>query len=182
MKNMILSLLYVVLLVAFAPVHAQDRTPVSSITTATWQQYRHMYGQSSLCSKEEITLWSCEIGKRVYSLCSSQVVTRTSGYMQYRASHRSKVVFTYPAEKKPPLGSFVYGSSANGITTVEFENRGYKYTIVEPIRGDSSILVSGPAPSGKETEIGCQANHANYALTINYTMRLMYDSGVWADY
>ena len=174
-----ISLLPVVLAFATAPVLTQERTPISSITNATWPQYSDMYQQSSLCSMDEITLWRCETGKRVYSLCASHAVTRTSGYMQYRASSRGKVVFTYPTEKRPPLGSFVYKSFGNGDASVEFTSNGYEYTIFDPLRGSSSIGVSAPAPSGKQTEIGCGPKQT---LQINYTMRLMYDSGVWAGY
>jgi hypothetical protein len=178
MKNMTWSLLSVVLLLATTPVLAQE-TPVSSITNATWPRYSDMYQQSPLCSADEITLWSCGTGKRVYSLCSSHAVTRTSGYMQYRASSGGKVVFTYPTEKKPPLGSFIYNSFGNGNASVEFTSNGYGYTLVDPLRGKSSISVSAPAPSGKQTEIECGANQT---LQVNYTMRLMYDSGIWAGY
>ena len=134
-----------------------------------------MYQQSALCNKDEITLWSCETGKHVYSLCSSHIVTRTSGYVQYRASNHGKIVFTYPAEKKPPLGLFAYDLSANGNASVEFTSNGYGYTLSDPLRDKSSIFVS--APSGKQTEIRC--GDPNQTLQINYTMRLMYDSGVW---
>lgn len=138
-----------------------------------------MYQQSPLCKKDEITLWSCETGKHVYSLCSSHVVTRTSGYIQYRASNHGKVVFTYPTEKKPPLGLFVYYSSGNGNASVEFTSNGYGYTLSDPLRDKSSIFVTAPAPSGKQTEIRCGGNQT---LQINYTMQLMYDSGVWESY
>lgn len=136
-----------------------------------------MYQKSPLCNKDEITLWSCETGKRVYSLCSSHVVNRTSGYIQYRASDRGKVVFTYPTEKRQPLGLFRYFSAANGDASIEFTSNGYGYTLSDPLRDRSSIFVT--APSGKQTEIRCGGNQT---LQINYTMRLMYDSGVWEGY
>lgn len=176
MKKMPRSLLFAVLALAAAPVLSQEHAPVSTITNATWAQYRDMYPQSPLCAKDEVTLWSCEAGRRVYSLCSSRAVTRTSGYMQYRASQRGKVVFVYPDEKRPPLGAFVYNASGNGDASVEFTNKGYAYVLSDPLRGASSIHVTAPAPSGKQTEIGCGANQT---LQINYTMRLMYDAGVW---
>lgn len=172
-------LLVAVLVLVATPVLAQVSTPVSSITNATWKQYRAEYRQSPLCSKDEITLWSCEAGKRVYSLCSSQVVNRSSGYMQYRASSRGKIVFIYPPEKRPPLGLFTYASSANGDAYVEFTSGEYGYTLADPLRGESAIFVSALGPSRKETEIRCQGNQT---LQVNYTMRLMYDSGVWPGY
>ena len=171
--------LSVALALAAAPALAQEHAPVSSITNATWAQYSDQYQQSPLCSKDEITLWSCETGKRIYSLCSSHTVTRTSGYIQYRASARGKVVFTYPTERKPPLDSFMYNSFGNGNASVGFTSNGYGYTLFDPLREDSSIRISAPAPSGKQTEIRCGGNQT---LQVNYTMRLMYDSGVWAGY
>ena len=135
-----------------------------------------MYQQSPLCNKDELTLWSCKTGKHIYSLCSSHVVTRTSGYIQYRASKHGKVVFTYPTVKRPPLGLFVYYSYGNGNASVEFTSNGYGYTLSDPLRDKSSIFVTAPAPSRKQTEIRCGGNQT---LQINYTMRLMYDSGVW---
>jgi len=179
MKNMTRHLLCVALALTTAPILAEQRTPVSSIRDATWMQYNSEYSHSPLCSTDEITLWSCETGKRIYSLCSSHAVTRTSGYIQYRAASRGKVVFTYPTEKKPPLGSFVYNSFVNGDASVEFTSTGYGYALFDPLREASSIRVSAPAPSGKQTEIKCGGNQT---LQVNYTMRLMYDSGVWAGY
>ncbi len=180
MKNVTLRLLFVALALAIAPVLAQENAPVSNITNATWEQYRDMYQKSPLCSKDEITLWSCETGTRVYSLCSSRSMTRTSGYIQYRASRGGRTVFMYPIERKQPLGSFIYSVSGNGDAYVEFTSNGYGYTLVDPLRYRSSILVSAPGPSGKQTEIECRK--ANTMLQINYTMRLMYASGVWAGY
>jgi hypothetical protein len=168
--------LSLVLALAPAAVLAQEGAPVSSITDASWPDYRGMYTESPLCSKDEITLWTCKTHTQVFSLCSSQVVTRTSGYMQYRASRRGKVVFTYPAVKKPPLGSFAYESSPNGDASVGFASHGYNYLLEDPLRGGSSIFVSEPDGSGSETEIECAGNQT---LQVNYTMRLMYDSGIW---
>lgn len=169
--------LSIALLLAATPALAQDSSPPSTITGATWEQYQKEYLQSPLCSQEEITLWTCSVRSRVYSLCASRTVTRTSGYLQYRAATRGKVTFTYPADKKPPFGLFTYSPTANGDASVSFTNQGYEYTLFDSLRGASSILVTAAAPSGKSTEITCPGNQT---LQVNYTMRLMYDSGVWA--
>lgn len=155
---------------------AQERTPGSNIAKATWSDYRDMYPQSPLCAEEEITLWTCESPQQVFSLCSSRVMTRTSGYMQYRASRNGKRTLTYPAEKKPPFGLFKYTPSANGDAWFEFTNNEYQYSLLDPLRGESSILVAGPGLSGDTMKIKCGGNQT---LQLNYTMRLMYDSGVW---
>ena len=91
--------LFLVLGLSTSTVFAQAHGPVPSITDATLDQYRDMYQESPLCTKAEITLWSCETGKRVFSLCSSPVVTRTTGYLQYRASNAGKPTFAYRSSK-----------------------------------------------------------------------------------
>jgi hypothetical protein len=157
---------------------AQASEPIPSITQATLKDAESEYQHSPLCAKEEITLWTCQTRKRVFSLCSSKVVDRTRGHMQYRASEAGKLVLQYPTEKRPPAGLFTYRSFLNGNASVEFSNGGYKYSLVDPLRSGSSILVSRPKSSDKTTEIACGPNQT---LQLNYTMRLMYDSGVWID-
>ncbi|WP_235041639.1 hypothetical protein [Vreelandella profundi] len=90
--------------------------PVPAIAQADWVAYRDDYQQSPLCDQEEATLRSCEADNRVFSLCSSPVLNRTS------------------------------------------------------------IAVTGPAPAGRSSEIECDGNQK---LQLNYTMRLMHDSGLW---
>lgn len=155
---------------------AQSDTPVPSITSATLSQYRGEYQQSPLCSKDEITLWSCEANKHVFSLCSSQVASRTTGYLQYRAASAGNMEFTYPAVKTPPLGLFKYNSFVNGDASIEFTNGEYHYSLIDPLRERSYILVLKPGSSTKNTEIACGPNRT---LQVNYTMRLMYDFGLW---
>jgi len=178
MKNMGSAVLLLVLGLTSSTVLAQAHTPVSSITQASLDQYRDQYHQSPVCTKDELTLWSCETNKRVFSLCSSQTATRTKGYLQYRASTAGKVTFTYPATKVSPLGLFKYESYPNGNASIEFTNNGYHYSLMDPLRDRSSIVVTAPGASGKETEIACGPNQT---LQGNYTMRLMHDFGIWTD-
>ena len=165
-------------LVLIAPgTFAQDRVPASTITSATWATYSGYYGRSALCGDDEITLWTCERRKRTYSLCASRVVTRNAGYIQYRAAERARITFAHPSSRKPPLGSFAYHSAANGDASIEFERGGFRYSLLDPLRGNSSIRVTAPGDEGATTEITC--NSGNQTLQVNYTMRLMYDAGVW---
>ena len=150
--------------------------PVPAIAQADWEAYRDDYQQSQLCDQYEATLWSCEADNRVFSLCSSPVVNSTSGYMQYRASRNGQVEFVYPPEKRPPLGFFNYYAAGNGDASIEFSNDGYEYRLLDPLRTYSSISVTGPPPVGRSSEIECDGNQT---LQLNYTMRLMYDSGLW---
>lgn len=159
-------------------VGAQDHTLLPSIAGAAYAQYRGEYGQSPVCMKDEITLWSCATKQRVFSLCSSQTGSRTTGYLQYRASDAGKLTFVYPATKMPPLGLFKYNASANGDAFIEFSNKGYQYRLGDPLRGASVIEVSSLATPAKTTTIACGPNQT---LQVNYSMRLMHDFGVWND-
>lgn len=174
MTMMTRPLLFAALLLAAHSALPQETGPGESIRKATWEAYRQYYPSSPLCAKDEITLWSCSAGKRESSLCSSHVLTRTQGHMQYRASEAGKKVFAYPADKHAPAGRFAYTSYANGDASVEFMNHGYRYSLVDSLRGESSIRVE--APGGKTTHVACDGNQT---LQLNYTMRLMYDAGLW---
>ncbi|UYK85199.1 hypothetical protein NG827_01910 [Xanthomonas sacchari] len=160
------------------PLAAPASEPVPSISQATLQESEGEYQHSQLCGKDELTLWTCQTRKREFSLCSSKTVNRTSGYLQYRASESSKLVLQYPAQQKPPTGLFTYNTFPNGNASIEFSNGGYRYSLFDPLRSASSISVSGPGASDKTTQIACGPNQT---LQLNYTMRLMYDAGVWVD-
>jgi hypothetical protein len=157
---------------------ARAGTPIASIATATYDQYRDQYTPSPLCSGDEVTLWRCETGRKAFALCSSKAATRTTGYLEYRAGSAGKVTFAYPATRQPPAGLFKYTSYGNGNAAVEFTNDGYAYTLMDPLRDRSSIEVQAPGPAGKRTTIACAANQT---LQVNYTMRLMHDFGIRAD-
>jgi len=154
---------------------AQGAAPVSPIATATLDDYRDMYSHSPLCARDELTLWRCETKKKGFALCASPAVTRTTGHLQYRAAEGGKVVFTYPATRRPPLGLFKYISYGNGNASIEFTNEGYAYFLADPLRDRSSITVTAPGAHGRETTIACGPNQT---LQVNYTMRLMHDAGI----
>ena len=176
MKQSLSAFLVLAFGLTASPVRAQSHTPVPSITHADFEQYRGEYGHSPLCTKEEITLWSCERNQRVYSLCSSQTASPSTGYLQYRAASAGKVTFIYPATKVPPLGLFKYVSSPNGDASIDFTNKGYAYSLGDPLRGKSMITVAAVGALEKATEIACGPNQT---LQVNYTMRLMDEFGVW---
>lgn len=176
MKKTTVSLLFSIFTFSTACAWSQEWAPVSSITGARWEDYRDMYDRSPLCAREEITLWTCATSKKVFSLCSSPVVNKTSGYIQYRASKNGKIVFVYPLAKSSPSGLFDYESAPSGDASISFMNAGYTYRLVDPLRSNSFISITAPEARGKETLINCDSNQT---LQINYSMRLMYDSGIW---
>jgi len=157
-----------------------NRVPGSTITEAKWSDYKDMYDSSPLCGKEEMTLWTCEANKKRYSLCSSRTVTRNSGYIQYRVSEAGHPTFFFPDSKTPPFGIFSYQSSLNGDASLSFSNGGYEYSLADPLRGKSFITVTADSPQSRSVEIPCKSG--GQTLQINYTMRLMYDAGIWVGY
>jgi hypothetical protein len=160
---------------AAVPARAHGDAPVGSIATATLDRYRDLYPHSRSCARDELTLWRCETKKREFALCASAAVTRTTGYLQYRASEGGKPVFAYPAARRPPLGLFKYVSYGSGDASIEFTNAGYVYVLADPLRDRSSITVTAPGAQGKATTIACGPNQT---LQVNYTMRLMHDAGI----
>lgn len=156
------------------PAASQESGLPPSIRDAEWQAHSQYYPHSPLCGADEVTLWSCEVGDRQYSLCSSREMTRGEGHMQYRAADAGTTVFNYPAGKQPPAGLFTYTAFPNGDASIGFVNNGYRYTVIDRLRGDSSIVVD--APDGTNSTVGCGGNQS---LQVNYTLRLMYESGVW---
>lgn len=178
LKIAFLTLLLILSTSSFAQNAAQDQRPISSITDATWEEYKDMYSSSSLCSKEEITLWSCKTSGKTYALCSSKHVDKKSGYIQYKAAKNGNPIFAFPSSKIPPFGLFSYQSSANGDASLEFSNGGYDYSLIDPLRGRSLISVAPKKSPNRLSQIAC--NDANQTLQVNYTMRLMFDAGIWA--
>ena len=101
-------------------------------------------------------------------------MTTDDGHMQYRASGGGAPVFVYPEARRPPAGLFAFVLSANGDATVEFEREGYRYTLVDALRGSSAVMINPPDGPTETTSCG-----SNQTLQVNYTLRMMYESGIW---
>jgi hypothetical protein len=64
----------------------------------------------SLCTSEETSLFTCAIGKKVVSVCSSNDLSAASGYVQYRFGREArKPELVYPAQKAHPRSYFSWG-------------------------------------------------------------------------
>jgi hypothetical protein len=165
---------------AVAQENTQKRkTPFPSITNAKWSEFKGMYDKSPLCSDNEITLWTCKTSSKTYSLCSSKQMTKNSGYLQYRAAKAGRLIFVFPASKMPPVQKFLYVTSMSGDASLHFSNGGYKYTLIDPLRGHSLIDIIGKSLQ-HGVEVACK--NENQTLQLNYTMKLMYDAGIWQGY
>ena len=154
--------------------------PLASITGAPWSAYQDMYVSSPLCRADEITLWRCDTTRKRHALCASRQLTRDSGYLQYRVSEAGDLAFVFPATQTPPFGLFTYSSSPRGDASLAFSSGGRHYSLVDPLRGSSLIDVAGQAPDTADTQEVCQ--NANQTLQLNYTLKLMYEAGIWQGY
>jgi hypothetical protein len=129
--------------------------------------------QTSLCRPAEQTLWSCDAGKKTYSVCTSPDLDASAGTMQYRAAQGSTVELRYPEEPAHPKGHFVFSLLRNGASLV-FENGGYRYEILELLKGPARIDVG---KAGKVlAEIECDL--ASDTLTLTTTIDRMKAIGI----
>lgn len=99
------------------------------------------FAQSSLCTKDEVTVWSCLTKAKVYSLCASRDLSPTAGYLQYRAGKSSKPEFAFPDPPEHPKGHFLLRLAPRGAS-LSFSNGDYEYWIYEPLAGSTTIDVS----------------------------------------
>lgn len=121
--------------------------------------------QPSLCTREELTEWSCSAKGKIYSICSSKDLSATAGYMQYRAGKLSKTEFTFPEQLKHPKDIFRLNLLARGAS-FSFSNGAYEYNIYEPLGGPTLIDVS----KGDNPLASITCSSATDTLTLTTTM------------
>lgn len=56
----------------------------------------------SHCTAEEDTVFSCDLGKKVVSVCASKPLTANSGYLQYRYGTLGKPELLFPSASVSP--------------------------------------------------------------------------------
>jgi len=131
----------------------------------------HAYGAASLCTSDEAVLFSCDVkdGKKV-SLCASQPISASQGYLQYRFGKGGAVELQYPADLHESQKKFAYSHYSRyqvSRTVVSFENGGYKYSITNDYEGDmpgeKSTKIQGVEVSKgeKATMLACKRDAIN---------------------
>lgn len=96
---------------------------------------------NSHCSKAEKTVFSCTVSKKIVSICASQNLSPTEGYMQYRFGKKGIPELLIPPLNEHPLkhveaDAYQAASGQNGSIT--FKNGEYSYTVHwSSIRSDS---------------------------------------------
>ncbi|OIQ93874.1 hypothetical protein GALL_241610 [mine drainage metagenome] len=136
----------------------------------SWVEHPADFPSSPLCQPNEVTLWTCTVGHKRYSLCASGGAVRRGSYIQYRArDRRGKTVLRYPDPLRAPAAAFAYAYSATGDAEVDFSIDGYSYSLVDPLRGVSMLFVE---KAGKElAHLTC--DEGNQSLQLNDTIALM---------
>ena len=108
-------------------------------------------GLPSLCIKDEYTVWTGTKGQKIFSLCASTNLSRTTGYMQYRADIVGDTQFKYPATLDNPHGIFSYSEGAHSAE-IDFSSGGFSYSISEQADG-SETDINVTLPSGNSSTI-----------------------------
>lgn len=128
---------------------------------------------SSLCRESEVTVWSCKVKKKTYSVCASRDLTGEKGYMQYRAGSSERTSFRYPGQLLHPKGHFEYSLGAHGAG-LTFKNGEYTYHIGDELRGNPVLFVD--RSGGDSTSVEC--TQAFQSLTENSAIELMEAAGI----
>lgn len=128
----------------------------------------------NLCATEEHTVWSCQAGKKIYSLCASQDLTATNGILQYRAGTNTMIGFRFPEQAAPSKDVFHFDLLPHNVR-LSFNNHDYEYDVFEELRsGDTSITVSH---AGKPIAT-VKCDDSTYTLTLTTTENLFTSLGI----
>jgi hypothetical protein len=92
------------------------------------------------CSSKEKVVWNCAGTTKAYSLCASQDLGASQGYLQYRTGPFGRPDFLFPPERRHPTGYFTY-ELANRSAYLRFENREYLYELNDTLVAPSRITV-----------------------------------------
>jgi hypothetical protein len=90
----------------------------------------------TLCETGETVVFSCATGARVASVCASNYISKTSGYLQYRFGQKDKVEMSYPLATAKPAELFESGTliySGGGGAWLRFSNGPFRYSIFSAI-------------------------------------------------
>jgi hypothetical protein len=102
---------------------------------------------TSLCSKGERVVFSCALksSTKTVSLCSSEKLTKTEGYLQYRFGLPAKVELEYPKDRSKPEQAFRYNHYFRAqvdLTEISFSIDGYTYTVSDSFNGEEKPAIS----------------------------------------
>ena len=114
------------------------------------------YAANNLCSPTEKVVFNCQLkqSKKFISVCSSQTLTRDSGYIQYRFGTKNHLELNYPQTKANSQNHFFWADKRfyqSILHELTFENRGYLYTLSQYDVSEVMNEISGGAQGGGVT-------------------------------
>jgi hypothetical protein len=89
------------------------------------------FGADTFCSVHEQTVFSCTLGQNTVSVCASDDLSPTRGYLQYRFGPRNSTVFLLPASTQSSSRASIRARSlmfaGGGGSYIRFLNGRYQY-------------------------------------------------------
>jgi len=116
----------------------------------------------TLCVPEEMNILSCEVGKKILSVCGSKDLDSEKGWMQYRFGTPEKLDMVYPEKNEHPKKSFksnrLYSSAEQSlIQELQFKKSNTAYTVyTQDIKGKREAGVTVTIKS-KDTYLKCKS-------------------------
>jgi hypothetical protein len=107
----------------------------------------------SLCSAQEIVVYSCSAGAKIISVCASKDVSSASGYVQYRFGRKRALELVLPKTRghsasNPKSGTLMF--SGGGGAYLRFSNGQVSYVVYSAVGkgwGDASVKCVGTVTS-----------------------------------
>ena len=117
---------------------------------------------ASLCEANERILFTCPVGKKLVSVCSSRDLDESKGAMQYRFGLIEKLELVYPEEVAHPKRHFKFQRTYSRVESaeiqeLEFQRGQVTYGVfTESIKGKEAAGVNVTI-AGKVTTLKCKS-------------------------
>lgn len=116
----------------------------------------------TLCADGEDSVFSCEIGKKILSICGSKDLDHEKGWMQYRFGTSEKLDLIYPEKNEHPKKHFksnrLYSSVEQSlIQELQFKRSNTEYAVyTQEIKGkkEAGVVVT---VNKKDTTLKCKS-------------------------
>ena len=127
------------------------------------------------CVADEKVVFSCSVGKKTASICSSKDAAKDKGYVQYRFGVIGKPEMTFPSQKDPANKNFNFSYDmfgGGGGSTISFSKGEFKYSVGSRIvhqqeSGDITVEKSGKIIATLECKTTPQGNEDLEKLGLN---------------
>jgi hypothetical protein len=90
-----------------------------------------------LCNAHERTMFSCTLGTNIVSVCASNDLSPTRGYVQYRFGPKRSPAFSFPASRQPSSRAAIRARTlmfaGGGGAYIRFRNGQYQYVVYTAI-------------------------------------------------